>query len=112
MSVLPRWRSHRRLSAARRPRAHPTHPHAPSPCSKLRAACELEAALLAGDAAAAEVGALPPLVRAHYLRGLLDWSSAALCKQQQQRSTAAPSPKLQPGCWRVLVGALRALPAG
>lgn len=109
-------------------------------CSKLEAAEELAAALLpglpqqaAGRAADSHVlAALPPLVRAHYLRSLLDWSCGSLTKkgahpaaaedgakkgkkrkQQEEKGAAlhkgsdtALMSSLQPRCWTVLTAVL------
>jgi hypothetical protein len=101
-------------------------------CRKLEAAEELVSALLHQDGSQAGEGeALPPLVRGHYLRSLLEWSCGALTKksdaaegsgpgkkgkkgkpsQQQpaEASLGAPAAqpaKLQPRCWAVLVAVL------
>ena len=102
------------------------------PCSKAEAAAGLLSSLLpsAGETAVAGVGALaapagaalPPLVRFHYIRGLLDWAITAVTKggsaggkrggKAQQKDgpatgeAAAAGGRLQPECWRVIAALL------
>lgn len=106
----------------------------PCGCSKVEAAEELVTTLLDGSqaeataATEADVAALPPLVRAHYLRSLLDWSCAALTKkagappasgdgggkpakkrkqqQAQQADGSHAAAELRPRCWAVLTAVL------
>lgn len=97
-------------------------------CSKLEAAECLVAALLdsADGAPAPAAAGLPPLVSAHYLRSLLDWSCGAVTKKgsegpaadskkaKKRKQPAGPDaegatgrpPRLQPRCWALLVSAL------
>jgi hypothetical protein len=101
-------------------------------CRKLEAAEELVSALLLQDGSqAGECEMLPPLVRGHYLRSLLEWTCGALTKKSDaaegsgagkkgKKGKAAPQPaaevasgapaaqpaKLQPRCWAVLVAVL------
>lgn len=74
--------------------------------------------------AVAEAATLPPLVAAHYLRSLVEWSSSALIKggsadaggkkgmkaqQQPGKQVAAgeqQAARLEPRCWAVLVSVL------
>ena len=102
-------------------------PTARLPCRKLEAAEQLVGALLGSGTpdAVAEAAALPPLVAAHYLRSLVEWSSSALIKggsadaggkkgkkaQQQQPGKQAAAgeqqaARLEPRCWAVLVSVL------
>lgn len=100
------------------------HPCFRLACRKLDAAQQLVAALLGSGSpdAVAEAAALPPLVAAHYLRSLVEWSSSALIKgggaeaggkkgkKQQQSKQGADGEqrpaRLEPRCWAVLASVL------
>lgn len=92
-------------------------------CRKLEAAEELVAALVPDSHAAApptDGGALPPLVRTHYLCSLVEWSCGALTKARgtatgkkgkkaqtgDDAGGAGKHAQVQPRCWAVLTAVL------
>lgn len=69
------------------------HNPGPTACRKVEAAEQVVAALLDGSpheegAPGGEAAALPPLVRVHYLRSLVEWSCGALTKRDAAGAAA------------------------